>query len=275
MKTIKALKVLAGLALASSMYSASAATIDILWYTGGVEAFGGTGGTYHGAVSNLEAQEESAFNVASLNNWNITFWDGGAMPSGSFDVLVTASPQGGWSASPEYSSLLGSVSGSSFGDRVLLTGQDADWHYIYGPGASSFDGPAGFLIDAINWAGSGSGMGGVILGAELASDLFGPSAVDVSGGGNTVIIPGPMASFPINEGLTSAGLSNWNTSAHEAFSFDSSWTAINLDGAGGAITIVSTATVDGGTDGAVPEPSTVFGGIALAGLAASRMLRRK
>ena len=50
----------------------------------------------------------------------------------------------------------------------MVTGQDADWHYINCPGPRNFDGPQGFLLDAINWAGSGTGMGAVFLGTQSA-----------------------------------------------------------------------------------------------------------
>lgn len=252
----------------------SAATIDILWYTGGVEA--NFSGQYQSSINNLAAQENSVFNVSgSVNTWNITYWASGAMPTGSFDVLVAASREGGWSSYPSYSALTSAVTASSFGDRVLITGQDADWHYINSPGSGSFNGPAGFLIDAINWAGSGTGMGGVFLSSGVEQTLFTGLGSNTFGS-NTVNIPGAYASFPINSGLTSAGLSNWNTSAHDSYSgFDTNlWTDINVDPSGDAVTLVSKATAGGGTDGEVPE-----GGMTLVFLAGSMLglgvLRRR
>ncbi len=251
-----------------------AGDINILWYTGGVRSDGGSAGSsYNDAIMNLVAQEENPlFNVASVNTWHVTFWDSGSMPSGSFNVLVGASPQGGWSANPDYSgsspilTSAGSNSAADYG-RVMLTGQDADWHYQFGPGPSKFDGPAGFLIDAINWAGSGSGMGGVFLGAT-GWGIFSGIGTDV-GGDNTVNIPPAFASFPINVGLTSAGLSNWGTSAHTSFEGYNStmWSGINvgpdlgLDSAGNPIpiTIVTASEVSGGTSGggsSVPDAAS-------------------
>ena len=265
-------------ALVLGSLPAFAGTINILWYTGGVTSSGGSAGTsYTDAINNLVLQEESAFNVASVNTWNVTFWDSGAMPTGPFNVLVGASPQGSWSSYPDYSgtsALMTSPGTNSAADygRVMLTGQDADWHYQYGPGPTSFDGPAGFLIDAINWAGSGTGMGGVFLGST-GNGIFSGLGTD-SGGDNTVVIPGAYSAFPINVGLTSDGLSNWGTSAHTSFNgYDTTqWAGINvgpdlgLDANGNPIpiTIVTAETAGGGTGGSVPDAAstamlTLFG----------------
>ncbi len=260
--------------LGVGVVSASAATLDILWYTGGIVP---TGGSYQSFVNNLVTQEENPlFNVSgSVNTWNVTLWTGGAMPSGSFNALVVASREGFWSTGPDYSSLSSAVTAASFGDRVMLTGQDADWHYMNSPGSANFDGPTGFLIDSINWAGSGTGMGGVFLDSGLESTIFTGTGTDL-GSNNTVNIPGPDASFPINIGLTSGGLSDWNTSAHQSFSGANTtlWTAINVNGAGVPITLVSAATASGGTGGSVPDSAStgLLAGIGLIALIASRRL---
>lgn len=238
------------------------ADINILWYTGGTEVTGGT--SYETAVGNLVTQEENpAFNMTgSVNTWNVTFWTGGAMPAGSYNVLVAASSEGPWSTGPSYSALTSAVNSSSFGSRVMLTGQDADWHYTHVPGPSAFNGPAGFLIDAINWAGSGTGMGGLLLGGASQQISFPGIGGVGSINDNTVNIPAAFATFPINKNLTSAGLSDWNTSAHEDFtSVDHTlWTPINQGGSGEDITIVSAATAGGGTSGGgVPEASSTLG----------------
>jgi hypothetical protein len=211
-------------------------------------------------------QQNPAFNVSgSINPWNITFWDGGAMPAGSFNVLVTASHNGPWSAFPDYSALgnaISSAGGTSnfFGDRVMLTGQDADFHYMSGvPGPGDFNGPAGFLINSINWAGSGNGMGAVILSNDLVSLFAGSGVTGNSGGQNdTVIIPPAFANFALNTGLTSEGLSDWLYASHQIFEgFDPTlWTAINVDGDGGAVTLVSARTAAGGTSPSSPVPES-------------------
>ena len=119
----------------------------------------------------------------------------------------------------------------------MLTGQDADWHYQNVPGPTPFDGPQGFLLDSINWAGSGSGMGLVALGMDGTGGCGGP-VLSLTGyssdctSTDNVQIPPAYASFPINTNLSSAGLSNWGESAHVGFyNIDpTKWTGINVNG---------------------------------------------
>lgn len=251
-------------ALAALAWATSAsAALNVLWYSGGVEA--NFAGQYKAEMGTTLVADAAAGGVNPVSvagqTWNVTFWDAGAMPAGSWDVLVVASPQGGWGTYPDYTAL--NAAAPALGDRVMVTGQDADWHFINFPGAANFDGPQGFLIDAINWAGNATGMGAVLLGTNddagvltalgLQASLGAPSF-----GTDNVVIPGPVASFPINQGLTSAGLSNWSTSAHSSWpSFDPNvWTPININGNDGQpVTLVSKATAGGGTG--VPEPASV------------------
>lgn len=252
----------AALAALLTAGAANAAALNVLWYSGGVEDYGAPG-DYKAQIGTLATQGVGDPNATS---WNITFWDGGAMPMGSYNVLVVASPQGGWGNNPDYSSLA-SLTAGSFGDRVMFTGQDADYHFINGPGSAAFDGPRGFLRDSINWAGNGVGMGLVALGStglnacgEGGANFGFTGYSSVCDSTEDVVIPGAYASFPINQGLTSAGLSHWSTSSHIAFAgLDSGmWTGINVDGGmpGQYVTIVSAATASGGTG--VPEPGTIF-----------------
>jgi hypothetical protein len=260
-----------------------AATINVLWYTGGVEA--NAPGQYKSTFSALAATNPGG------NAWNITYWDSGAMPAGTFNVLVVVSQEGGWSANPNYTALTSSpLTEASFGNRVMITGQDADWHYINGPGSVNFDGPRGFLTDSINWAGSGTGMGAVVLSADLFIAKFGGLGTEL-GGTEDVRIPAEFTGFPINGGLTSAGLSNWGTSAHSSWTGTdlTKWTPINANGGTCSsslpsppvasctafVTLVKSAEAGGGTTPTVPEPLTlVLLGPAFAGLAIAR-LRRK
>jgi hypothetical protein len=266
--------------------SSSSAAVDILWYTGGVEVGGGApAGTYVADINALAGQVATGGGGAvAPATWNVTFWSGGAMPGGSYNVLVVASPQGGWGINPNYAALYSAA--PAFGDRVMITGQDADWHYTNSPGPTNFDNPQGFLIDAINWAGNGSGMGAVILGPDGSN--LNLTTLGLSGfgsetnflGNNSVNIPGALASFPINEGLTSAGLSNWNSSSHTSWTGAdaSQWTAINVDGFGTAVTLVSAETAGGGTgpgDSNTPEASSivVWAGLGLVGMTV--LIRRR
>jgi hypothetical protein len=177
----------------------------------------------------------------------------------------------------------------------MLTGQDADWHYMNYPGPASFDGPGGFLLDGINWAGSGSGMGLVQLGFDTGDCVINCEPSMTTGGGYTVsglggtqnvIIPAAQAGFPINTGLTSAGLSNWSTSAHNSYFVTNTglWDGINLDGSVSSdpctgpscdyVTIVSAASA-GGTITPTPEPASLLLFGSAAALAAGLIRRKK
>ena len=284
MQSIRVLA-LAGTALVFLALPAVAGSINVLWYTGGVGDTTGGVAAYDATINSLATPMAGDPAAGATADWNITYWTGGAMPTGSYNVLVVASPQGGWSPSPDYTAIEGAgLTASSFGSRVMLTGQDADWHVNNFPGAASFDGPRGFLRDAVSWAGSGTGLGLVMLGQD---GIGGDSGVDFgftgfSEGGdstNNVVIPGSEASFAINGGLTSGGISNWDTAAHDTFTDlnTSLWNGINIDGDvdNQFVTIVSAGAAAGGTSGGgtVPEPFTlsIFG----AGLAGAAFLRRR
>lgn len=241
--------------------TASAATIDVLWYTGGVDNF------QLDYRQDVLALAGSAPSAPGGNTWNVTFWDAGLQPAGSFDVLVTASPQGGWSSYPNYAPLLADA--PTLGDRVMITAQDADWHYMNHPGPANFDGPQGFLLDAINWAGSGTGMGAVFLGDSALAAALGQTGFTYTHGATDVVtIPAAYASFPINTGLTSGGLSNWSTSAHQTYSVNPSlWTSINTAGTCDpatnsfcTVTFVSAGTAGGGIvpTTEAPEPTSIL-----------------
>lgn len=238
------------------------ATVNVLWYNGSNDGFAGA----------EDALATPGTGDPSSAAWSITHWyNGTAKPSGAFDVLVIGSASAGASTS-----LISDI--PAFGNRVLVTGQDADFHLTSGPGAANFDGPRGFLRDAINWAAGGTGLGVVELspgeGGIALADL-GITGINNDGGfTDTVDIPSAFAAFPINTNLSSAGLSNWGTSAHDDWSsVTSAWTGINTDGGAGFVTLVSADSAGGGIVG-VPEPASVaLIGIGLAGLAGFR--RRK
>ena len=270
----------------------SASSLNILWYTGGMVSGGTSISDYNTAVNDLAALAPTS---PGGNTWNVTFWDSGSMPTGPFNALVIASPEGKWATYPDYSALQTAIAGGSitYGNRLMLTGQDADWHYQNYPGPANFDGPQGFLLDSINWAGSGTGMGLVALGVEGQVGCSGGPLLGLTGyssdcaASNNVQIPGAYASFPINTGLTTHGLSNWSVSGHsEFFGLDSTqWVGINVDGNGACtaspdpcyVTIVSAETVDGGIGVSVPEPGELgifgFGILLISMLFAARQRR--
>ena len=131
-------------------------------------------------------------------------------------------------------------------------------------------------MNAVNWAASGTGLGIVsmvdrynndngwwtndnsFLKDELGSAPFFYQNDDVDIGlGHSI--------FPVNEGLTDAGLSDWFTSSHACLSDVTNYTAINIAGAGAqagcSVTIVSAGSAGGGTDGGdnpdvVPVPAS-------------------
>lgn len=249
---------------------ATAGPINVLWYTGGVvSTAGGNFSSYTNMINALVATAASPPAGVPANTWTVTQWAGGAMPAGSFNVLVTASSEGPWATAPNYTPLISA--NPTLGSRVLVTGQDADLHLIKGaPLGTTYNGPLGFLVDAIDWAGSGTGLGAVFLSPAngVLTGLVGLGSRTTSLSNDTVTIPGAFAAFPINTNLTSAGLSNWGNSSHDFWTGTDStkFTAINIDGSNRAVTLVSFQDA-GGALTAVPEPATlvVFGGIALAG----------
>jgi hypothetical protein len=273
-------------ALASITYGdhANASIIDVLWASGtsayneGISALG-AGGTD-------DAVSYDPNNDGSLS-WNINFWSEGSIDFGLYDVLVIGSSCLGGTSSvcnasngffnlgvqPQNNVLTAKTEiEEARGTRTFVSGQDADWHYLNDPSDSAD--ARGFLVNAVNWAASGSGLGIVALtdghrasvgggwiadpNSFLASELGSARSVQDS---NSVLIPETSIDFPVNEGLTSASLSNWGTSSHTSFNKaalnDSEWLSINDFGILGgpeAVTIVTSSTADGPTDGGNDDP---------------------
>jgi hypothetical protein len=258
----------------------SARAISILWYTGGIVSGGESGTNYKSAFNALAATNPGG------NAWAITYWDSGPVPAplSSYNVLVVASQTGFWNGNPDYSALTGSgLNEASFGARVMATGLDADWHYLNHPGPSNFDGPKGFLIDAINWSGSGSGTGAVLLNDNAGFGFFsGLGTLYDLGGAEDVRIPSEYTGLPMNAGLTSLGLSNWASSFHQEWvgSDLAKWAPIEVYGSScssgsvnppvgsctGYVTLVKAA--------AIPEPST-FGLVGTGVLALGAWRKRR
>ncbi|OYV74588.1 MAG: hypothetical protein B7Z66_15915 [Chromatiales bacterium 21-64-14] len=118
------LSLLSAVLLGLAVTSAQAGPINVLWYTGGVT----NTPNYNANINNLINQAAAA---PGHNSWSITYWGSGAMPTGSYNALVVASPEGGWNTYPNYGALVSAA--PTFGSRVMVTGQDADWHYLNHP----------------------------------------------------------------------------------------------------------------------------------------------
>lgn len=284
-----------------SAQAASAATIEVLW-TSGTAA-------YDSAITSLAAGAGSydPDGDGSLD-WNLTLWDGTSDPGFSdYDVMVVGSTcnatgTGNCGGTNGFYNLGVSADGvlahkaeiaAAAGNRTMITGQDADWHLINRPGAVD-DGPRGFLINAVNWAASGTGMGVVALVDRIGtgtgwldlSDSFLSDSIlpaDVYGNQSDIVNLGAgQEDFPINEGLTSGGLSRWGTSSHSCFGDIDGYTTINIAGQGDVgcgVTLVSSGGASGGTDGGddpdlnpVPLPASAW--LLLAGLAGLFRMRR-
>ncbi|MEL6678938.1 MAG: VPLPA-CTERM sorting domain-containing protein [Pseudomonadota bacterium] len=286
-------------ALAALATPLSAATIDVLWTSGTF--------TYNNNIQNV-ANAAATYDPAGDGalTWNLTMWDGGAVDFTSYDVLVVGSTYGvdqningngffGLGVSAQ--GVLDNKAGieAARGNRTFLSGQDADWHDLNGPRARS-DGPRGFMINAVNWAASGTGLGIVSMTDRHLSgpasnrgwwndqdsflkDEVGTSAFAYD---SEVVNIGPgQDTFPVNEGLTSRGLSNWRTSSHACFTNVATYTAINLapfrtDTCG--VTLVTAAAADGDTGGGdtpspVPLPASAF--LLIAALTGLRATRRR
>lgn len=300
--------VVAGIATVLLTPMVNAATIDVLW-TSGSAAYNDNIVELAGEASTFDPDGDGAL------DWNLDFWDasGGAAPIFSnYDVLVVGSTcnftgTGNCSGSGFYGNGVfvddiiteSSNIEAARGSRTFISGQDADWHDLNNR-QDQDDGPKGFMINAVNWAASGTGLGivsmtdriggfnngwwtatGSFLADEVAAFSYGSNTVDIGAG---------QENFPINEGLTSAGLSNWGTSSHACFDELSGYTRINFaprvasDGGQCGVTLVTSGLESGGTDGGDDDPTTpgpspipLPAGMwfMLAGLGSLGLLRRK
>lgn len=248
--------------------NASAAVIDVLWYGGN---------SFYNTLPTTLASNAGDYdpnNDGSLD-WNVDIWEFGEVtPDFSlYDVFIIPS----WLSGMDPNRLLDAKTAitDARGSRTFLSGQDADYHYLNGPGAID-NGPRGFFINAVNWAASGTGLGIVALAdgwagtgstwmnnvnSFLYDELNGHLSYFQEEQVN--ILPG-QENFPVNEGLTSAGLSNWGTSSHMGFSvLTPGYEMINAAGGNSqyAVTLVTEGQADGGTDGGgtatIPEPASL------------------
>ena len=217
--------------------NAFAATINVLWYS-----YAHPQSEYKAFFTQLAA---TGIPHPTGDTWNLTFFgpNDPAPDFAAFDVLVIHSgeafrtgPPGGENVTPDYSGIFGTKAAieAARGNRTLLTGSDADFHAVRGDsgtcgtGSWCLDGALGVLINAVNWAAGGTGLGIVSFidgsfagsfwwdnpGSFLKDELSGYVTHVIENAG---VIDAGQATYPLNQGLTSAGISNWNFSFHAAF----------------------------------------------------------
>lgn len=242
--SILRLALLAATLTAWGAVAQAAATIDVLWYTYAdpASAYRTTG------VPGLAARSASDPMSSGLN-WNVTFWaPHDPVPDfTAYDVLFVATGEafrtgapGGPLATPDYSGILSNRAAiaAARGERTFIDGADAEFHAIRGDsgncavfsGCRQWDGAVGHVINAINWAGSGRGLGvfasldGEFPGSywwnnpdSFLRDELGNSVLYFRPSENAPVINAAEALYPLNAGLTSLGLSNWRNSFHAGF----------------------------------------------------------
>ena len=244
---------IAGLCLSSQPRADS---LEVLWYT-----YADTASEYRRKISQLSRMVHNLPHSAGLS-WNLTYWQAGdpAPNLSAFDVLVVESGEAfltsasdGKAIKPNFSGILEYKAAieAARGNRTFLTTSDADFHTIRGdtgnnptePAAGDrggrcvpaitapdcWDGALGHTVNAINWAGSGNGLGIVsFLDGEFEGSFWWvhPDSflrdeldgyVNYAGSEQNPVINTCQALHALNAGLTSSGLSNWTNSFHATF----------------------------------------------------------
>lgn len=296
----------------SSLTQANA--IDVLWYT-----YADPASEYRQQISLLSTMVHT-IPQSNGSSWNLTYWEAtSAAPNlTGFDVLVIQSGEafrtgapGGPLAIPDYSGVLNNKAAiaASRGDRTFITGADSDFHAVRGDtgnitddpaapdgggkcdpaitSADCWDGALGHTVNAVNWAGSGSGLGIVsFLDGEHSGSFWwtNPDSflrdelnghVNYAGSEQNPIVSSLQAGYALNSGLTSQGLSDWDNSFHATFSPVAGYTPI-VDSSlrpGSAVAIATTLTTVPAAQ--VPEPEIVTLMLAGLGMMAAVARRRK
>jgi hypothetical protein len=242
-------------AAASTLASnVQAATFNVLWYS-----YAHPQSEYKAFYRTLAT---SGTPHSTGDTWNLTFWGPGdpAPDFTTYNVLVIHSgegfrtgPPGGANLNPDYSGILANKAAitAARGNRTFVTGSDADFHAVRGDsgvcgtGSWCLDGALGMVINAVNWAAGGNKLGIVSFvdgnfpnslwwdntNSFLKDELAGYVSHD---SGNLGLIDSVQATYPLNHGLTSAGISGWGLSFHGDFLASvPGYTPVVSDGGGG------------------------------------------
>ena len=268
----------AGLA---TVLSANGATIDILWYT-----YGAPTSLYRSQILDL-ANRAATMPESAKVQWRVTFF-GPTDPAPTFanyDVLVIQNAEGFRTGAtpidpditPDYAGILNNKLAieAARGERTLISGSDADFHAIRGDSGSCvptngcfiYDGAVGYVVNAINWAGSGQGMGVVsFYHGELAGGFWWnhPNSfrsAELTGTGRYSAArdnqPPVLTDLPLNRGLTPTGLSNWTNAFHGRFDNVTGYTGVQFAASTPALAL-SIATTAFVTAPAGPAPLLQF-----------------
>jgi hypothetical protein len=247
--------------------SAHAVTLDVLWYTYAQSTSEYV--SFYSSLSGSGAGTASTYPQSAGHTWNVSFF-GPTDPApvfADYDVLVIhggeAFRTGTPLATPNYAGILSNKTAieAARGTRTFISGSDADFHAVRGDSGTcpalncgAFDGARGYVINAVNWAASGPGLGivsfyhGEFAGSYwwndpnsfLRSELEGKWAGSRD---NAPIIPASALGYEVNQGLTSTGLSNWSISFHGLFSNIPGYVSTVDSGFGGGNS-VSIATIE-------------------------------
>lgn len=200
-----------------------AQSLDVLWYAYSPP---GAESQYREKIQEL-ADNAHAYPAGSGVRWQLTFYGPGETPDFSaYDVLVTQSSLflGDDVEGDLYSGITGNRAAieAARGSRTLITGLDPDFHYVFVPGPVN-DGPRGLLVNFVNWAGSGTGLGIVALDEEdfqwwtsansfLRDEVAAWTLRDCCSGQHIAPF---AAAYPINAGLSDAAFTSLGV--HSAF----------------------------------------------------------
>lgn len=257
------------LALCLPAPAIAAEVIDVLWYAYSPE---GAESRYRERMRSIGAQVPRL--TGGEVSWRITFFGPGERPDfRAYDVLVTESSFLyilDDTDFPDYSGLLDNEAGlaAARGNRVVLSSAFEVDMSTEATAATPRDSLVGVLVNWINWAGSGTGLGVVTLDDEEGMWKFNPrsflrfeadAATDFYydyGGPDT--IPAYARSWPINRDISDATMQDIG-GATSAFILPEppGYRAISTSPSDGffgpsAITVVTASQAAGGT---TPPPS--------------------